>query len=82
MCQSRTGRVTVPNIGGPAAFRSALEAARNEAAARLGDNEQVIADSVRIDGSGSAHLDDDSLKVFHYTYTVATPGCPSWSTPT
>jgi hypothetical protein len=64
-----------------AKIKRALTKARNDAASRVGENEQLIADSVRIDGPGYARHDDDSLMDFHYLCTVMMAGCSGWSMP-
>lgn len=79
MCERRNGQVCVPNTGGAVAFARAQAAAPGDAAARMGEHEQLVADSVRVDDSGSAHPDDDSVMVFHYSCAVMTPDCPGWS---
>ena len=66
---------------GPAKINQALVEAREDAASRVGDNEKLIGDSVRIDGSGSPGWHDDSVMEFHYTYVVMVPGCSGWSKP-
>lgn len=79
MCERRNGQVCVPNTGGAVAFARAQAAAPGDAAARMGEHEQLVADSVRVDDSGSAHPDDDSVMVFHHSCAVMTPDCPGWS---
>ena len=52
MCETRRGVVTVPNDP-RRSVNLALAEARSDAASRVAVNEQVIAESVRLDGSGS-----------------------------
>jgi hypothetical protein len=80
MCETRRGVVTVPNTVDAYASR-ALAEARKDAAARVADNELIIGESFRLDGSGSPRWDDSSLMEFHYVYTVMVPGCAGWSRP-
>ncbi len=81
MCKDRSGEVAVPNVGGPGVFTRALQVALRDAVARLCDGEQLVSDSVRVEGSGSPHPDDDAVMVFRYMCTVVTPDCPGWSSP-
>ena len=80
MCETRRGVVTVPDDP-RRSVNLALAEARSDAASRVAVNEQVIAESVRLDGSGSPRWDDDSVMEFHYVCTVMVPGCSGWSRP-
>ncbi|BBY91325.1 hypothetical protein MGALJ_09940 [Mycobacterium gallinarum] len=86
MCETRKGVVTVPNTLGPRRkAHEATAAALKDAASQLADNEQLIAESVRLDGTGTARWseahEDYALMDFPYTYTVMVPGCTGWSRP-
>ena len=59
----------------------ALAEARKDAASQVADNEEIVSESIRLDGSGSPRLDDASVMEFHYIYTVMVPGCSGWSRP-
>jgi hypothetical protein len=80
MCETRKGKVTVPNIPGPAKSQHAMAAATQDALSQLGDGEQLIGESVRIDGTGYARQGNDALMDFNYVCTVMVPGCTGWST--
>lgn len=75
MCETRKGKVTVPNTFGPDNVQRALAAATQDALSRLGDDEKLIDESVRIDGPGFAQPDNDVLMDFNYVCTVMVPGC-------
>lgn len=81
MCETRKGKVTVPNTRSPSKYQSFLAAATQDALSQLGDDEKLIGDSVRMDGSGYPHPSNDALMDFHYVCTVMVPGCTGWSTP-
>lgn len=85
MCETRNGVVTVPNTLGPNKMHQAIASATQDAASQLGENEQLITESVQLDGSGTARWDDAAqdfaLMEFHYTCTVMVPGCTGWSKP-
>ena len=81
MCETRKGTVTLPNTFGPAKIQRALVEATQDAASRVGENEKLIADTVRIDGLGYPQRGNDALMDFDYVCTVMVPGCTGWSTP-
>ena len=79
MCETRRGVLTVPN--GPNNISRALAAAERQARASVGDSEELASGSVRLDGSGSPRLDDETVMEFHYVYVVRVPGCTGWGMP-
>lgn len=81
MCETRKGKVTVPNTFGPGKIQRALAAATQDALSQLGDDEKLIGESVRIDGPGFPQRGNDALMDFNYVCTVMVPGCTGWSTP-
>jgi len=75
----------VPNTLGGGKVHWALAAAAQDAASRLGENEQLFADSVRLVGTGAARWseahEDYALMDLPYTYVVRVPGCTGYSVP-
>lgn len=80
MCEDRHGVVALPNIRGRNP-RTVLAAAAQQALEQLGENEQLIAESVRIDGGGAMRPGDETVMDWGYTYVVMVPGCTGWATP-
>ncbi len=85
MCETRRGVVTVPNTLGPGKLRQAKAEATRDVVSRLGEDEYLFPDSVRIDGGGTARWSeahqDYALMDFHYLCTVRVPGCDGWGVP-